>query len=302
MTAPPVDESRLRHPWELRVFIATVALNLLVLAGALALIAFGSEWLARRERLAKYAERARAAGVALVFAPPALVLLRNTRRAAVRGNALRPGPRQLPEIQASFERMCAELGMSPVPELYFGEDLIDGYSGAYTAWKCAFVVLGAKFIDSNLEATRDVYEFYLGREIGRLRLGHAQWWDELLLVYVARMPYVRNPLLHVRTYSHDRYALFLAPGSIRGLVVQASGRLMLKRVNVEAYLDEARTLGGFWTRLADLMRARPRVATRVRALDEAGLLGRGGAADGPAPAVRDVPGVERPDAASSMRS
>jgi hypothetical protein len=72
-----------------------------------------------------------------------------------------------------------------------------------------------------------------------MRLGHAQWWDELLVSSLVQIPYLRNPLLHV--------------------------------------------------------------VLRVRALDDAGLLGRGGAADGPAP-VRVVPGVVRPDVASGTTS
>ncbi|HEX3158928.1 MAG TPA: M48 family metallopeptidase [Gemmatimonadaceae bacterium] len=301
MTAPLVDESQLRHPWERGIYVASVLLNLLVFGVAIALVASGSDWLARRERLAKYANDARAAALALLLAPPALVFLRNTRRAAVRGSAVRLGPHQLPEIYGSFERMCAALGMSPAPELYVGDAVIDGYSGAYTAWKGQFVVLGVRFLESGLEEIRDVYEFFLGRELGRMRLGHAQWWDELLVSYVVRIPYLRNPLLHARTYSHDRYALFLAPGSLRGLVVQASGRHMLKRMNVDEYLAEARTFGGTWARLANLTRPSPHVALRVRALDDAGLLGRGGAAEGPASALA-VSGTVRPVVASGATS
>jgi hypothetical protein len=70
---------------------------------------------------------------------------------------------------------------------------------------------------------------------------------------------------------------------------------MLKLMDVDEYLEEARTFGGTWARLASLTRTSPHVALRVRALDDAGLLGRGGAAEGPAPALatsgRSVPGT-----------
>jgi hypothetical protein len=41
------DESRLRHPKERPVFIATVLLNLALVAGAVALGLYGGDWLER---------------------------------------------------------------------------------------------------------------------------------------------------------------------------------------------------------------------------------------------------------------
>jgi hypothetical protein len=94
----------------------------------------------------------------------------------------------------------------------------------------------------------------------------------LVLAYVIKIPYLRNPMTHVQTLSHDRYGAFLAPGGIRGLVIEACGRRMIQNVNLEDYLRQVREYGGFWERLANMTKGRPHIAYRIQALLNAGLL------------------------------
>jgi hypothetical protein len=86
-----------------------------------------------------------------------------------------------------------------------------------------------------------VFAFWLRREIGRLHLEHASWTSEFLLAYVAKIPYLPNPLLRVFTYSEDRYGAFLAPEGLPGLIGVASGRRMLREVNAPDYLKQVRS-------------------------------------------------------------
>jgi len=282
------DESRLRHPTERPIFILSVLLNLAVLGGAVALVVYGRAWLEQYPRVAKRADELVAAAGALLLAPFVLTFTRNQRHAVVRANSVALSRTQIPEIYEEFERMCTTLGMSRPPELYVTEDAIDAPSGAYSAWHVDYVVLDAKFLESNLEEVRDVYRFFLARELGRIRMGHTRWIDEILLAYVVRIPVLRNPLRHARTYSHDRYAASLAPDSIRGLVVEASGRHMLKRMDVEAFVRQALELRGLWARVASFARGLPRVAYRIQELERAGLLRRDTTVAG-APPARDPP-------------
>ena len=80
--------------------------------------------------------------------------------------------------------------------------------------------------------------------------------------------------MHMRTMT-------LAPDSIRGLAAQASGRHMLKHLDVEAFLAQAREVRGWWARVASLGRDTSRVAYRVQELERAGLVPHGTAIDAP---------------------
>jgi hypothetical protein len=190
----------------------------------------------------------------------------------VLANSVRLSRAQIPEIYDNFERMCATLGMSRVPELYVSESAVDPPAASRSAWHVDYVVLDDRYLQADLAAVRDVYRFFLARELGRIHLGHTAWLDDILLAYVVRVPFLRNPLMHVRTYSHDRYAAYLAPDSIRGLVVLAVGRRVLDHVDVDAFVRQALELRGWWARAASLMTGLPRVAYRIQQLERAGLL------------------------------
>src|SRR5215208_5550235 len=110
MTAT-LDESHLRHPKERPVFIATVLLNLALVAGALALGLYGGDWLERHRRVAKYADGLRAAAIAAVLAPFVLTFARNRRHASVRANSVQLSREQFPQVYEEFEQMCGTLRM-----------------------------------------------------------------------------------------------------------------------------------------------------------------------------------------------
>src|SRR4051812_5464766 len=254
MPPPGLSESRLRHPAERPVFVFTVLLNVALVASAVALVRLGGDWMAHYPRVARAAESAQAAGVALILAPFALTMLRNRRLAAIRANAVRLTRTQIPGIHDDYESMCATLGVQNPPELYVADDEIDQPSAAYSAHGTHFIVLDTRFLQKDLAEVRPVIHFLLARELGRIRLGHTHWLDEMLLGYLNRIPVLRNPLLHTRTYSHDRYAAWLAPDAVRGLVVLASGRHMLAHVDVEQFLRQARAVRGRLPRVVSLTR------------------------------------------------
>ena len=275
--APVRAESELRIPRARFVYAGCVLGNVLILLLAYYLIQYQSDWLEAHERIAKRVAELRVLAFAMLLAPPALVLLRNRRRAAINANGVRLSSTQIAELHGTLERFCERLGMGDVPALYVSDSGIDGASAAYGASGRHFIVIRPVYLVVPLEQVREVYEFAIARELGRIRLGHTRWWDELLVVYVQKIPFLRNPLLHARTYEHDRYGAYLAPNAIGGLIVSASGRQLLHSVDIPEYLRQAEAAKGFWAWLANLTRRDPHVAYRVRALLEAGLYDRGSA-------------------------
>lgn len=266
------DELQLRHPAERPLFLAFALLNVLLMAAAIFIVLKGSDWLRAHPHFTEYRGLIRVLAIAAVFGVPAIVFLRNTRHALIRGKSIALSPQQLPQIYAILQRHCERLGIDPLPELYFSDMNMPKPARGYSSWKCDYIVLSSKFLQPNLQPILPVFAFWLGREIGCLRLKHASWVTEFLLAYVDRIPHLSNPLRRVLTYSEDRYGAFLAPEGLPGLIGVASGRLMLPEVNAPDYLKQVRVYGGFWARLALLMEAEPTIAERIKALLEAGLL------------------------------
>jgi hypothetical protein len=266
------EELQLRHPAERPLFIAYAVLNVVLIVAPISMIARGSAWLHAHPQLEKYRGRIRVLAIAAVAGVPGTVFLRNTRHAETRGKSIAISPQQLPQLYAILRRHCEKIQMESLPELYFSDMSIPKPARASRSWKCNYIVLSSKFLQPSLEPMLPVLAFWLGREIGCLRLNHATWTTEFLLAYVDKVPYLSGPLRRVFTYSEDRYGAFLAPEGLQGLIGVASGRIMLGEVNVPDYLNQARVYGGVWAQLATLTEKEPTLARRIQALPDAGLL------------------------------
>jgi hypothetical protein len=182
------DESRLRHRAERSLFLAFAALNVLLMAAAVFIVVFnGSDWLRAHPVLAHYI---RVLAIAAVFGVPAIVFLRNARHALVRRKSIALSPHQLPQIYAILQRHCERLHIDPLPELYVSDMNMTEPARAYRSWKCNYILLSTKFLQPDLQPMLPVFAFWLGREIGRLRLGHTSWATEFLLAYVAKIRYL----------------------------------------------------------------------------------------------------------------
>lgn len=260
----------LRYRKELPIFITSTVLNIIVVVAALAGVDLLSEWVASYPRLAERASQVRTLATAAVFAPLVILALRRWRFGFVRGNAIRLSTTQFPEIHRMLEEQCARLG-SRLPELYLTQDARFGDARGFSHGGTDGIVLNSNNVLLDHALERDVLAFLIGSELGRIRLGHTKWWNEILAGYTLYVPILKNPLLKARRFSMDRYAAVLAPNPLKGLVVHASGRLGVHRVNLAEYLAQTRAYRGFWARASELGQTRPHLAHRIRELERAGV-------------------------------
>src|SRR5215831_1922822 len=272
MGSAHISEENLRHPQDRLVFIASVVLNLTLMAAAVYLVANTPDWLTSHPVLRKPLEHIRTLAIIAIFALPAAVIIRNERRVSIRGNSIRLSRDQFASLYDLLQSHCTRLGLTTAPELYITNSAIREPAQAFSSWKRDYVVLNQSIVDPALESGGDVMAFILGRELGRIRLGYTRLWTEILLTYVLRIPYLNIPITRVRTYSCDRYGAFLAPEGVRGLVIAACGRRLLPDVNLEDYIKQAEQRWGLWTRVAGAVAEKPPVLRRLKTLYQAGLL------------------------------
>ena len=264
------EERGLRYRRERPIFVTSTVLNVVVVAAALAGVDVLSSWVASYPRLAERAAQVRTLATAAVFAPLVILALRRWRFGFVRGNAVRLSTTQFPEIHQILEEQCARLGTA-LPEIYLTQDARFGDARGFSHGRRDGIVLNAANVLLDHALERDVLAFLIASELGRIRLGHTKWWNEILAGYTLYVPILKNPLLKARRFSMDRYAALLAPNPVRGLLVHAAGRLGLHRVDVEEYLAQARAYRGFWARASELGQSRPHLAHRIRELERAGV-------------------------------
>jgi hypothetical protein len=266
----PIDESSLRHPRERPIFIASVALNFVLMAIAITLIFYQPSWVKDHPLLNKEVSLLRVLAITALIGIPLLVLNRNRREAAIRGNSVRLSDKQFPEIYSILKDHCHRLGMTKIPELFLTGGSITPFSRTFSSWHENYIVLHQVIFDIDDRKTMDVLAFVLGHELGAIRLNQTAVWNEMLLTYVSALRWFRVPLERVRTFSRDRYGAALAPTGFRGLLINATGRRLMDHVDVEDYLAQARKYGGLWSNLNVFFERKPQVLTRLKQLHAAG--------------------------------
>jgi len=267
----PMGEGFLRHPYETKVFAVSVSLNLLGIGGAILLAIYAGSIAEYFPTIGKYANEMRVVILAFLAMPITLPFLRNTRVSRIIGNSVRLSEQQLPQIYGILKKHCDKLGIEKLPELYLTDRAISEPSNAFSTFAHKCIVLSTRYIDPDPKNSLDVLSFLVGSELGRLRLGHTGVLDELSLGLVSKVPYLRNPITEIRTYSRDRYAAYLAPDGLAGLLIQAAGRRQRKSINIDDYLKQASTYGGVWAWLVIFQKRESEIASRIRRLLDAGF-------------------------------
>jgi len=265
-----IDESTLRDPLERPVFIASVLVNFLLMGLAIALIFYQPAWVRTHPVLGKDISFLRVLAITALISIPLLVLNRNRRESSIRGNSVRVSDTQFPEVYAVLRDHCRRLRMENPPELFISSSSIQPYSQAFSSWRENYIVLHQIVFDIDDRKTMDVVSFLIAHELGAIRLNQTAVWNEMLLTYLSSIKWLRHPLERVRTFSRDRYGATLSPTGFRGLLINAIGRRLMDRVDIDDFFAQMRSYGGFWSGLNIFFEAKPQVFSRLRRLRRAG--------------------------------
>jgi Peptidase family M48 len=187
--------------------------------------------------------------------------------AAVRGNGVRVGPDQLPELHRRLVAGSGRLGLQRVPELYLLQSggLLNAFATKLLSRR--FIILYSSLADACSDPRQ--LDFVLGHELGHLAAGHLAWNGFLLPFRL--VPWLGAAYSRAREYTGDRCGLAVVEElepALRGLVVLAAGGKYAGEVNLQAFAAQRNESGRFWMATTELMSSHPFLCKRVAALQE----------------------------------
>jgi Zn-dependent protease with chaperone function len=207
--------------------------------------------------------------IGLVYGGIGLVIsyvLLAVQLAHIRGNGVKVGPDQLPEIHASAQRAASALGLAEMPEVYVIQE--GGLLNAF-ATKWAFrrwVVVYADLIEACGENSREL-DMVMAHEMGHLVLNHIRWrW---ILWPAFFVPFLMQAYSRACEYSADRCgwaACLDKQAAARGLLVLAAGGNLARMASLEAFLRQRDEVRGFWQTVVEWFSTHPWLTRRVEAL------------------------------------
>jgi Zn-dependent protease with chaperone function len=189
--------------------------------------------------------------------------------AHVRGNGVRLGPDQFPELHTAVERLSQRMALTPVPETYVMQ--AGGSLNAFAAkfFRSNIVVLFSDLIEEcgDDEAARDMI---IAHELGHIHAGHLRGTWFLLPGFF--VPFLGTALSRAREYTCDRYGMAGAgrrDSALLGLAILAAGGAHGRQVNREAMARQRENLNTGWMRIGEWLSTHPPLVSRMAALDPA---------------------------------
>lgn len=181
----------------------------------------------------------------------------------LKGNAVRLGDDQLPDLYARVVKYAGHVGLARLPEAY----LMSG-NGALNAFATRFlrryyIILLSDVIDS-LEDDPEAINFYIGHELGhihRKHLAHA-WWTAIGRI----LPIVGAAYRRAEEYTCDNYGRACCASqasAVHALAVLAAGQKCWKTLNANAYADQCAATGGFWMSINEITSDYPWLCKRL---------------------------------------
>ncbi len=205
-------------------------------------------------------------GVALIVLLLGFVVylfVQSTLIAHIKGNGVALSPAQFPDLHAQFVACCEQLQMKDLPQAY----VMNG-NGARNAFATEFlrsqyVVLLSDVVDA-MRHHPDGARFYIGHELGHLRMKHLSW--QFLRWPVLWLPLVGAAYSRARESTCDRHGAACsssADNAARAIAALAAGGRRWQQLDVSAYLEQAKQTSGFWMSFHELTGAYPWLTKRV---------------------------------------
>ena len=183
--------------------------------------------------------------------------------AHVKGNGVELSSEQFPDLHAQFIECCRRLDISPSPEAYIlnGNGVLNAFATKFL--RDRYIVLTSDIVDA-MQGNADGLRFYIGHELGHLRMKH-------ISKALVRWPVLWLPLLgaaysRARESTCDRHGLACSgsgSSAVQALSALAAGRARWRTLNVGTYLRQTEHARGFWMSFHELISGYPWLTKRA---------------------------------------
>ncbi len=187
--------------------------------------------------------------------------------AHLRGNAVRLGPEQMPDLYNRVRSLSSTIGLKHPPDTYVLEAGGSLNALATRFFRSNFIVLFSDLLEA-CDENSDARDFIVAHELGHLHAGHLSWrW---LLLPGMLVPFVGNAYSRACEYTCDRIgfnATRRSDKALEGLCILAAGKQHGPKVNRRALSAQQSDLDSVWMKIGEWLSTHPPIARRLAALD-----------------------------------
>lgn len=191
------------------------------------------------------------------------LLVQSTLVSHVKGNGVALSEAQLPDLHAQFVACCERLQMAQRPQAYVvnGNGGLNAYATKFL--RSQYLVLLSDVVDA-MRHHPDGVRFYIGHELGHLRMRHLSW--QFLRWPVLWLPLVGAAYARARESTCDRHGAACSSSpenAARAIAALAAGGRRWQQVDLPAFREQATQSSGFWMSFHELTSPYPWLTKRV---------------------------------------
>ncbi|WP_394216092.1 M48 family metallopeptidase [Brachybacterium vulturis] len=246
-----LGRKRIRHPWELPLLGAGIALATLAYIAWWTLI-ISTLVLQVTEGQASVASLWQYVGILPIFLQLAFVLplaplliwwARAIMYARMRTRAVRMSPTQFPEGYRMVAEAAQQFGMRRVPDAYvlLGNGVINAFASGH-GFRRFVVVHSDLFEVGGPSRDREALRFVIAHEVGHLAAGHVSYFRLVFTTVIRMIPLLGPALSRSQEYTADNFGYAHCPAGAPGVMgVLSGGKYLNAEVNVNELADRAAT-------------------------------------------------------------
>lgn len=183
--------------------------------------------------------------------------------ARLKADAVKVEGDQLPVLAATFARVCANLEIETVPELFVlqSNGLLNAFATRHGGRN--FVVVYSELLDTYGPDSPEI-EFLLGHELGHIKRSHIS--KHLFLLPGLLFPLLGSAYSRACESSCDRHGLFAATdrkGAVNAMMVLAGGKQVKATMDSAAFASQYTNYRGFFVSWYELISGYPTTSQRV---------------------------------------
>ncbi len=181
----------------------------------------------------------------------------------IKGHGVELTAEQFPELYTQFLDCCDELKMPKRPQAYVlsGHGSLNAFATRFLG--AQYVVLLSDTVDA-MAKHPDGVKFYLGHELGHLRMKHLNW--QLLRWPVLWLPLLGAAYARARESTCDRHGAACSASpelAARAMAALVTGPHQWHAMSLPSYAKQAEQSRGFWMSFHELTAGYPWMSKRI---------------------------------------
>lgn len=194
----------------------------------------------------------------------------------IRNNGVKLTERQFPEINARAKEIAINMGVNDLPDIYIIQEggILNAFATRFFGRN--FIVLYSEVAELIKDGSRPELDFIIAHELAHIKRKHIT--KHMFILPALWVPFLGNAYSRACEYTCDRIAVAQINNDVaatNALAILAIGKKLYIEMNIEEYIETAKTETGLFVWLSSVLSTHPPLPKRIAEIQYWGKMIKG---------------------------